>query len=96
MMTNSTRQNIAEKNAQKYFKRADDSGTSAKRIRRMDRAADAAKTAKLRGLRIAKELADKEAAVAPAGDQAKNSGAEHGTPKRAAKTKRSAMVRMTY
>ena len=55
--------NAAQRNAQNYFATAERSETLAKQIRKKDRASDAAKTARLRGLRLAKEAADKEEAV---------------------------------
>jgi hypothetical protein len=51
-----------EKSAQSHFRKAEQSETSLKQARRKERAADAAKTEKLRALRLAKEAADKLAA----------------------------------
>jgi hypothetical protein len=88
-------QNSAEKNAQKYFRKAEQSDTLAKETRKKEKASTAAKTAKLRGLRLAKESADKEEA-----DKAAAAKGE-GKPGTASKRKRAApkpapMVRMTY
>jgi hypothetical protein len=51
-----------EKSAQNHFKKAEQAETSLKQVRRKERAADAAKTEKLRALRLAKEAQDKLAA----------------------------------
>ena len=51
-----------EKSAQTHFRKAEQSETSLKQTRRKERAADAAKTEKLRALRLAKEAQDKLAA----------------------------------
>jgi hypothetical protein len=51
-----------EKSAQSHFKKAEQSETSLKQVLRKERAADAAKTEKLRALRLAKEAQDKLAA----------------------------------
>ena len=45
-----------------YFRNPNEDEETAKQIRKKERAADAAKTAKLRRLRLEKEAADKEAA----------------------------------
>lgn len=91
-------QNTAEKNAQKYFRKAEQADTLAKQSRKTERNVAAVKTAKLRGLRLAKELADKEAAERQtAEDSANNTGVRLQTrPKRALKAKPAAMVRMSY
>jgi hypothetical protein len=51
-----------EKSAQNYFRKAEQTETSLKQAHRKERAADAAKTEKLRALRLAKEAQDKLAA----------------------------------
>ena len=51
-----------EKNAQSHFTNVEQTETSFKQVRRKGRAADAAKTEKLRALRLAKEAQDKLAA----------------------------------
>jgi hypothetical protein len=51
-----------EKSAQSHFRKADQTETSLKQVRRKERAADAAKTERLRALRLAKEAQDKTAA----------------------------------
>jgi hypothetical protein len=51
-----------EKSAQNHFKKAEQTEASLKQVRRKERAADAAKTEKLRALRLAKEAQDKLAA----------------------------------
>ena len=92
-MDQQTKQSTAQKGAQKYFKKEAQDETFAKRTRK-ERATDAAKTAKLRALRLAKEAADKEVADKQA--------AENGTQPSAARKKRSppakpaGMVRMSY
>ena len=58
----SSGENTATKNAQTYFRRAGRDETAAKQIRKKERAAEAAKTANLRRLRLEKEAAEKEAA----------------------------------
>ena len=59
-----------EKSAQNHFKKAEQSETNLKQARRKERAADAAKTEKLRALRLAKEAQDKLAAESEAGTDA--------------------------
>jgi hypothetical protein len=51
-----------EKSAQSHFRKAEQSETSLKQARKKERAADAAKTERLRALRLAKEAQDKLAA----------------------------------
>ena len=51
-----------EKSAQNHFRKAEQSETTLKQTRKKERAADAAKTAKLRELRLSKEAQDKLAA----------------------------------
>ena len=58
-MANPAAPNNAEKNAQKFFKKAEQSDTLAKRSRKKERSDHATKTAKLRELRLAKETVDK-------------------------------------
>jgi len=98
MANPTTPQNNAEKNAQKYFRKADQNDTLAKQSRKKERAADAAKTAKLRGLRLAKEQSDKDEADKVAAERAANqTGAPHPTKaKRVTASKPPAMRRMTY
>ena len=48
-----------EKSAQSHFRKAEQSETSLKQVRRKECAADAAKTERLRALRLAKEAQDK-------------------------------------
>lgn len=50
--------NASQKNAMIYFAKAAKDETSLKKIQRQERAIDAAKTAKLRDLRLAKEAAE--------------------------------------
>ena len=90
-----TRQNTAATNAQKYFRKAEQTDASVNQMRRTERQAAAAKTAKLRGLRLAKDEADKAAQEAAQG----TSKPEGETPirrKRVAKAKAAPMIRMTY
>src|SRR5215510_1045371 len=51
-----------EKSAQNHFRKAEQTETNLKQVRRKERVADAAKTEKLRALRLAKEAQDKLAA----------------------------------
>ena len=90
-----TRQNTAATNAQKYFRKADQSEASVNQMRRTERQATAAKTAKLRGLRLAKDEADKAAQEADQG-AGKSEAAPQTPRKRVAKSKPAAMKRMTY
>lgn len=81
------------KNAQTYFRGAEKDEATAKQIRKKERAAEAAKTANLRRLRLEKEAADKEVAdrlAAESGGQPAKSGR-----KKPAARKRAA-VRMIY
>ena len=84
----------AATNAQKYFRKADQSEATVNQMRRTERQATASKTAKLRGLRLAKDEADKAAQEV---ESAGKSEAAPRTPrKREAKPKPPAMKRMTY
>jgi PHD/YefM family antitoxin component YafN of YafNO toxin-antitoxin module len=98
-MANSSVPNTsAEKNAQKYFKKAEQSDTLAKQSRKKERSAVAANTAKLRSLRLAKEESDKQQAEKAAAEQVANGAAAPHPAKarRARTTKRPAMKRMIY
>jgi hypothetical protein len=56
-------QNAAQKNAEHYFRRAEQQpDTLGKQMRKKERAANATNTARLRELRLAKEAAEKEVA----------------------------------
>jgi hypothetical protein len=55
-------QKAAAKNAQAYFRGSERDEETAKQIRKKERAADTAKTAKLRQLRLEKEALEKDAA----------------------------------
>jgi len=94
MPNSSSPPNSAEKNAQKYFRKAEQSDTLAKQTRKKERSAVAANTAKLRDLRLAKEDLDKQEAEKAAADNA--SKPQPAKAKRAATTKRPAMKRMIY
>jgi hypothetical protein len=85
-------QNAAQKNAQHYFKKAEQQPDAlAKQTRKKERAASAMNTARLRELRLAKEATDKEVADTLAAENpAAVAAPRH---KRAPATK---MVRMTY
>jgi hypothetical protein len=96
MPKSSLPQNSSEKNAQKYFRKAEQSDTSAKQSLKKERSAIAANTARLRGLRLAKEAQDKEEAEKVAAELADNPGALPAKARRARTTKRPAMRRMTY
>jgi len=89
------RPNTAATNAQKYFRKAEQSEASVNQVRRTERQATAAKTEKLRQLRLAKDEADKAAQEA-----AQKGGKLEGEPtvrrKRAARAKPAPMIRMTY
>jgi hypothetical protein len=90
-------QNSAEKNAQKYFRKAEQSDTLAKDARKKEKATTAAKTAKLRGLRLAKESADKEEADRAAAAKAEGKpGTQPQSKRKRAAPKPAPMVRMTY
>ena len=90
-MDQQSKQSNAEKGAQKYFKKEVQDETLAKQARKKERAAGAAKTAKLRALRLAKEAADKEVTD----KQAAETGGVPAKRKRTAAVK-STMVRMSY
>jgi hypothetical protein len=94
-MNDQTKQSTAQKGAQKYFKKeSHDDDTLGKQARKKERAAGAAKTAKLRALRLAKEAADKDVADKQA---AENGGKVPAAKrKRAAAAKPAGMVRMSY
>jgi len=88
--------NPAQKGAQKYFTKAAQDDTLAKELRKKERSAMAAKTAKLRALRLAKEAADKEEADRLAGQ--KTDAAPSPKPKRvtAPAAKAAKVTRITY
>jgi hypothetical protein len=90
-----TRQNSAATNAQKYFRKADQAEASVNQMRRTERQATAAKTAKLRGLRLAKEEADKVVTDEQTTAEAATKPAAPAPRARAAKAK-PAMKRMSY
>ena len=62
--------NSAQKNAQKYFQKSEQSETSAKHTHRTERQANAAKMAKLRDLRLARDQADQEEAAKRTAEEA--------------------------
>ena len=98
-MANSTSPpNSAEKNAQKFFKKAEQNDTLAKRTRKKERSDHAAKTAKLRGLRLAKETVDKAEADKQAAEktEAMTDAQREKQRKRASVVKPPARIRMTY
>ena len=93
-MDQQTKQSTAQKGAQKYFKKVAQDDTLAKQARKKERAVGAAKTAKLRALRLAKEASDKEVADKQA---AENGGAvPSARRKRVPAVKSAGMVRMSY
>jgi len=98
MMANPAAPNNAEKNAQKFFKKAEQSDTLAKRSRKKERSDHATKTAKLRELRLAKETVDKAEAdkQAAAKSEAMTDAQREKQRKRAAVVKPAARIRMTY
>ena len=89
-MANPTDALKAEKNAEKYFRNAGKQELPLKKSARAERAQDAAKTAKLRALRLAKEQADKT--------EAEKIAAENPTqkPKNRKRAKPAKMLRMIY
>jgi hypothetical protein len=91
-MSKPTNAQKAEQNAQKYFWSARPQEVPLKRSQKAERALDAAKTAKLRALRLAKEQADKEEAEKIA---AENPAPKPKSPKRT-RAKPVKMVRMIY
>jgi hypothetical protein len=84
-------QSTWEKSAQNHFRKAEQSEPLSKQARKKERAADAAKTAKLRALRLAKEAQDKLAAET----EAQTSGGVKSTARRPQQSKR-ASIRMIY
>ncbi len=93
-MNNNTKpQNGAQNNAQKYFKRTALADTATKESKKL-RKEGAAKIDRLRGLRLAKEAADKEEADRLA--IAKTGTVAPAKRKRAAAAKPVKFVRMTY
>jgi hypothetical protein len=99
MMANpTTPPNNAEKNAQKFFKKAEQSDTLAKRSRKKERSDQSAKTAKLRELRLAKETVDKAEADKQAAEksEAMTDAQREKQRKRASVVKPPARIRMTY
>jgi hypothetical protein len=92
-MKSNQRPDGAQRNAQQYFKKAElQPEALAKQIRKKERAASAANTAKLRELRLAKEAEEKEARDKSAVDKP---GSGVTTPRKRARSGRS-VVRMTY
>ena len=89
------RQNTAATNSQKYFRKAEQSDASVNQMRRTERQVTAAKTEKLRGLRLAKDEADKAAQEASQSAD-KPEGEPQTRRKRVAKAKPAHMIRMTY
>jgi hypothetical protein len=86
--------NASQKGAQKYFAKALQDDSLAKEIARKERAVTAAKTARLRALRLAKEAADKEQADKLA---AQETSAVFSPPrKRRPAGKSAGVVRMRY
>jgi hypothetical protein len=93
-MDEQTKQSSAQKGAQKYFKKEAAQDDSHAKQARKERAANAAKTAKLRGLRLAKEAAEKDSADKSATE---SHGATSAAPrKRTSAMKTTGMVRMRY
>ena len=98
MANSTTPPNNAEKNAQRFFKKSEQSDALAKRDRKKERTDHAAKTAKLRGLRLAKESEDKAEADKQAAEksEAMTDAQREKQRKRAAVVKPAARIRMTY
>jgi hypothetical protein len=80
-----------EKSAQNHFTKAEQTEMSLKQVRKKERAADAAKTEKLRALRLAKEAQDKLAADA----EAQTNGTVKPAPREPRKSKRGP-IKMFY
>jgi hypothetical protein len=70
MVAPTKRQDTARRKASNYFAQAEQREKTARQEIDKERAASAAKTAKLRALRLAKEAADKEAEQALAAEKA--------------------------
>lgn len=85
-------ENTPANSAQNYFRRAELDDASAKQIRKKERAAEAAKTANLRRLRLEKESKDKEAADKLAAEN----GGQPAKPARAKAARKRKAVRMVY
>ena len=86
-------QNSAQKGAQKYFTKTAQDDTLAKETRKKERNVGAAKMAKLRALRLAKEAADK----VETDRLAQTAGAAPSAPrKRARAVKPAGMIRLSY
>ena len=89
-MANPTDALKAERNAEKYFRNASKQELPLKKSAKAERAQDAAKTARLRALRLAKEQADKA--------EAEKMAVENPTqkPQNRKRTKPARMLRMIY
>ena len=89
-------QNPTQKSAQKYFAKSAQDETLAKQVRKKERTVTAAKTARLRALRLAKEAADKQEVDRLAAR--KTAAAASGRRERAPvpKDKPAKLVRMIY
>ena len=96
MANPTTARNTLEKNAQKYFRKAEQSDTLAKKIHKTERAANASKTAKLRGLRLAKELADIKEAENLAAEPANSPPQHQVRGKRTTTVRPARMLRLVY
>lgn len=83
-MSDSTPPNAAEKNARKFFRKAEQGETLIKQTLKKERAASEANTAKLRALRLAKEAADKIAAEAEGATKKKRAARRPAEKKRPA------------
>jgi hypothetical protein len=85
--------NAAQKNAQHYFKKADlQPDTLAKQMRKKERVAGAANTARLRELRLAKEAEEKQAQDKLSAEQG---GVASTGPRKRPRSAKS-VVRMSY
>lgn len=85
----------AAKNSERYFKKAEQKDVSSKKIYRNERAETAAKMTRLRDLRLAKEISDKEEADKLAAEQPAKS-AKPARRKRTATTSPPKATRMVY
>ena len=92
-MSKLTGDKLPAKNAQTYFRGRETDEAVAKQIRKKERAAEAAKTANLRRLRLEKEAADKEVSDRLA---AENGGQPAKSGRRKPVARKRAAIRMIY
>ncbi len=95
MSNHNSHQSPAEKSAQKMFRSAAQNAP-AKQNGKSERALTAAKTARLRGLRLAMEKVEQEAAEKRSSEQGESKSPPPARRKRATAVKAAPMVRMIY